>query len=115
MKIRAWQMNKIKKMVKDYDSSKEYFEKCLKEIAEQSNKPYGKILVAVCSNCEIEFERSYSQDVTYRRKVIGRKTKRFCSQQCANVYSMEKNRETYNKETKLYEVKKQSSNYYKNI
>lgn len=108
MKIRAWQIMVIKKMLREYDKtpSKDFFKKCLEEIAIKSNKPQATIAIITCSNpnCGKVFERPYSEVESERRKnFTSKRPKLFCSRECTKTYTYPILKKTYVNEIKNYE------------
>lgn len=92
MKLRAWQVNMIKRMLRVFESapSKEYFETCLKEMAQHTLDIIGsqeKILAFNCFTCGKYNERPYSQGLDARNFKVGIENHLFCNVVCSNVYT----------------------------
>lgn len=112
MKIRAWQVNKIKKMVRLYEPSKEYLEKCLVEMAEKSNKEHKTIAILKCDGCGIIFEKKYSQYNTSLRKTLYLSKKNFHSLECSKPYNSNAMFEGDKELLKIARAKRLAEKYY---
>lgn len=116
MKLRAWHIAKIKKLLRLYEPSKDYLEKSLIEMIELCNReeaPVAKVLLLTCFTCGKEFERNYSEYMSkMRSRIGGGKRKTFCSKNCSLLYSMPILKKSSNSIDKYYEVKQQSKKYY---
>ena len=116
MKLRAWHISKMKKILRLYEPSKEYLEKSLIEMIELCEKVKPKVLriiLLTCYTCGKEFEKplfDYTRPI--RNKIGGEKPKVFCSKECSNKNSMIKLKQVWEEQDKYFDMKEESKKYY---
>lgn len=106
MKVKAWQLMVIKRMVRLFEPSEEYLQNCLKEMAEKSNKKQEAIAILTCSNlgCQKIFERPYNRYNATKRKLT-EAHKSFCSPKCAGSYTRPLAMKAANNTDRYYHLK----------